>query len=946
MASLSQRKPNISENNRNFLSGVNVRLNRDTPSSDIHGISSWKREQMSKPENLANEGNTSNCVFESKSVPVINIEENGNDIVFNRNDLLTNDRHLKTRMGSGTPRDSKNSPTPSQSSNMEDKGSIITSHLKHVQSNPFFKETGVKHSHGKVGEDKPSTRSSLTVEEQNGPVITSHLKHVHSNPFFQDCGLDHPHGSTFNDRASSGSNSPVFQNDDDSNIDNETTKNESGPFSGIVGKRRKVFLQAQNAEKTFKPIRRFASLENLLDSKRSKTTSGSLASPTEKVSGRLLSDSSSRDKTPTFYKTVVNKPVIPKPVRQKPSQVKTSDSSNDYTAPPKRDRHQAADLDMGRKDIIIIEQPKPKSPKPEDTEIKENKFSGFNSVKPLKDDNREDELPKQNIVSSVRSIFESGSKSAGLRSRCKDVPRSPTLHKPPIKPKTSLTSNNKTSEELPQTAESTTPDVVRKSLPSSSESSTGLGSLPLSTNNKETTQSSVFPSIDTSSETVSSVKPSISGAQVKEEGMFDSPLAKKRERNEKKSIFDSKVIIPKESPKLKPKVKKEIHKNDTDQKISSVFPEKKVEEDVIETKQKSVSEIVAQRNLSPTPRSMLVNHEKSKKIEKSEVGVSSVNNTSKPLKSDKKTASVADDKKLVSNEYFPGRKEIFDSSMIKPVQEHSSDERKSRPPRPKNRVTKKNSSEGKTGETSVPSVKLNNLINEEKKESKQDILNENLKSNTKVVNSAKTQEEQKENDKPTKGVPSIMLERYKKDKMKVAGQTDLYKPDNSVNDSDTDLLKPSMLKNRFHAGSLSSPVPKKRQAPQPPKDSPVLNNTNNIAASVKLKPARGGRTNIDDLIGGNRRSSPSAVFDSSNIIPTSTPVVNGNLEPLTKLDLSSLTQDPVLDHPYQEGYIPSKIQPCTIQFKGAGVKFDQNPLKKTRSNQKLKISFDENAKTH
>lgn len=936
MASLSQRKPNISTNNRNLVSGINVSLNCDTgntPSTDIHGISSWKREQMSKPENLANEGSTTNCVIDSKSVPVINIEENGNDNVFNRNELLTNDRYLKSMMGSGTPRDSKNSPTPSQSSNMEDKGTVITSHLKHVQSNPFFKETGIKHSHGKAGDDKPSTRSSLTVEEQNGPIITSHLKHVHSNPFFQDYGLDHPHGNLLNDRASSGSSSPVFQIEDD---DNET-KNESGPFSGIVGKRRKVFLQAQNVDNTFKPIRRFASLENLLDTKRSKTTSGSLASPTEKVSGRLLSDSGSRDKTPIFNKTVVNKPNVQKPPRHKPPQVRTSDTSNDYTAPSKRDRHQAADIEMGRKDIIIIEQPKPKSPKPEDTETKENKFSGLNSVKALKDDTRDNELPKQNTVSSVRSIFESGSKSAGLRSRCKDVPRSPTLLKPPIKSKTPLTSNNRTSEELSQTAESPTPDVVRKSLPSASESSTSLDSLPSSTSNKETT--SVFNSIDTTSEAVNTtaiVKPSVVPTQLKEEGMFDSPLAKKRERNEKKSIFDSKVIIPKESPKLKPRVKKEIQKNDTDQKISLVLPEKKEEGDVIETKQKSVSEIVAQRNLSPTPRSMLSNHEKPRKIEKPEASVNNVRN--KPLKPDTKMASFEDDKKLASNDFFPGRKEIFDSSMIKPVQENSSDVRKTKPPRPKNKVVKKNSSEGKAeGDTGVPSVKLNNLINDEKSESKPDIINESVKSNQKVVNSAKTQDEQKENDIPTKGVPSIMLERYKKDKTKVAGQTELYKPDNSVNDSDTDLLKPSMLKNRFHAGSLSSPVPKKRQAPQPPKDSPVLNNTNNVAASVKLKPARGGRTNIDDLIGGNRRSSPSAVFDSSNIIPTSTPVVNGNLEPLTKLDLSSLTQDPVLDHPYQEGYIPTKIQPCTIKFKGAGVTLEQNPLKKTRSNQKVSL---------
>jgi hypothetical protein len=91
--------------------------------------------------------------------------------------------------------------------------------------------------------------------------------------------------------------------------------------------------------------------------------------------------------------------------------------------------------------------------------------------------------------------------------------------------------------------------------------------------------------------------------------------------------------------------------------------------------------------------------------------------------------------------------------------------------------------------------------------------------------------------------------------------------------------------------------------------------------------------NIEDLIRKNR-DKPAALFDSSSIVPKVQSKANG----VPPLDLTDLVTDEQ-NHPYQDGYIPTKIKPCTFAVIGGGVLLDTQPLKKSRSGHSVSFFF-------
>jgi hypothetical protein len=196
--------------------------------------------------------------------------------------------------------------------------------------------------------------------------------------------------------------------------------------------------------------------------------------------------------------------------------------------------------------------------------------------------------------------------------------------------------------------------------------------------------------------------------------------------------------------------------------------------------------------------------------------------------------------------------------------------------------------------------------------------------NRQTPNNITNENENKDNndDTPTRGVASVIAAKRlnKADNKLNLGKRII--PLISANDKESDeedeeprLVIPSQLRS---VKSTSPNVPKKDDN----KSSDSLNFKNVLKSSSKNNQV--SRTNIDDLIRGHKK--PSAVFDSSNMAVVPKPATNG----VPPLNLKDLVDDKPLGHPYQEGYIPTKIAPCNYVFEGAGVKLKTTPLMKRR----------------
>lgn len=188
--------------------------------------------------------------------------------------------------------------------------------------------------------------------------------------------------------------------------------------------------------------------------------------------------------------------------------------------------------------------------------------------------------------------------------------------------------------------------------------------------------------------------------------------------------------------------------------------------------------------------------------------------------------------------------------------------------------------------------------------------------------------ESKENAKPVaengtkkelnnRGLPSILMRKENNDSGEL-GQVILRKT-NSRTLEDDDELKgrityyPAGLNKPNNVVSSNYPTPKKRQAPKAP-------TTDNDSKTLRSE-------DISDYTLDNER------VTINDVSPTKR---SGTLEPLTPLDLSSITNNDIVE--YQEGYIPTKIGPCKIQFIGADVKLDRSCITKTKT-KKHKVCF-------
>nr|XP_034300649.1 pinin [Crassostrea gigas] len=260
----------------------------------------------------------------------------------------------------------------------------------------------------KMGKD--TLQNSSPADGHSGNVITSHLKHVQSNPFFLNCGVTHPHGRILDDQQKRKTS---LQEDRDSE-----SGAEYGVNSGFVNKLKQKFTTLNQREESSNrfPPRRFASVENLLQSSEKIT-----------FEERTKPFGSARSKTVEQNSNYVRKkPALPKPPRppklaperkRSDSEVELKHHKSSYS------EHEAPDINkIGRNDIIIIEHSKPAPIKDKSKEEETPTKMNGQTIKALKDKKNDDDLPKPNTVSSFRSMFEKNNSSVS-RKLLPDAPK-------------------------------------------------------------------------------------------------------------------------------------------------------------------------------------------------------------------------------------------------------------------------------------------------------------------------------------------------------------------------------------------------------------------------------------------------------------------------------------------------------------------------------------------
>lgn len=776
----------------------------------------------------------------------------------------------------------------------------------------------------KMGKD--TLQNSSPADGHSGNVITSHLKHVQSNPFFLNCGVTHPHGRILDDQQKRKTS---LQEDRDSE-----SGAEYGVNSGFVNKLKQKFTTLNQREESSNrfPPRRFASVENLLQS-------------SEKITfeERTKPFGSARSKTVEQNSNYVRKkPALPKP--QRPPKLAPERKRSDSEVELKHHKssyseHEAPDINkIGRNDIIIIEHSKPAPIKDKSKEETPTKMNG-QTIKALKDKKNDDDLPKPNTVSSFRSMFEKNNSSVS-RKLLPDAPKVTSARPSKLR-------------------------VNRKEA---------AGSSPLSSPiNKSPDVKEEKPKDVPAETTKEVVRPSTVKERAQETPRsLDSPVTRKKTYAEKKSIFDSDFSI-------KP-VKREVGVKSHQQRTKS-DPSGIGNEGDAKTEEKMLMKLKPVNDKNILNETTAVNKDE-KKDEyfpaRKEIFDSSLIAPSPKQDSKENIINSINDKKKVtspkakaSEEALSGRKQIFDSSQISSSNSlSSSSAKKKRAPKPPSSTSAssvenkpdiaaidvvKKSETSSIGTTSVvtkkpepasiptptpeptprtPRAQPSKVITTSEpspvpwlaqdqfssKSSKVE-KTESVVSSGKVNNFTPIEVSSSNDNKPTRGLPSVIANRLNKKTKNVPDS----KEDNDVSSDDDvqpNLVKPSQLRNSNSLFKVS--------------DSPSVPNTQNSDSPSETQnsntnvPVR----NIEDLI-RKKRDKPAALFDSSSIVPK---VQNG----IPPLDLTDLVTDQQ-NHPYQEGYIPSKIKPCNIVFLGSGVLLETKPLKKSRSGHSLRIQFDDKA---
>lgn len=771
----------------------------------------------------------------------------------------------------------------------------------------------------KMGKD--TLQNSSPDDGHSGNVITSHLKHVQSNPFFLNCGVTHPHGRILDDQQKRKTS---LQEDRDSE-----SGAEYGVNSGFVNKLKQKFTTLNEREASsnrFQP-RRFASVENLLQS-------------SEKVSfeERTKPFVTARSKTVEQNSSYVRKkPALPKPPRppklgperkRSDSEVELRHHKSSYS------EHEAPDINkIGRNDIIIIEHSKPAPIK--DRGKKEETPTKMNgqTIKALKDQKVDGDLPKPNTVSSFRSMFEKNNSSVS-RKLLPDAPKVTSARPSKLR-------------------------VNRKEAAGSSPVSSPINKSPEVKEEKpkdvpaETTKEVVRPSTvkERAQETPRSL---------------DSPVTRKKTYAEKKSIFDSDFSI--KPVKREVGVKSHPQKTKTDMSwVNNEGDAKTEEKTLIKLKPVNDKNILNEKSAVNEDEKKDEYFPARKEIFDSSLIAPSPKQDSKEniINSINDKKKITSPKAKVSEESLSGRKQIFDSSQISSSNSsNSSSAKKKRAPKPPSPtsaspventpdtpvndvvkisetpsigtpsvVTKKTepasistpeptprtprAQPSKVITTSEPSPVPWLTQDQSSSKSRKVENTENVVSSEKVNNFTPIEVSSSNDNKPTRGLPSVIANRLNKKTKNIPDSKEDNDNDvSSDEDVQPNLVKPSQLRNSNSLFKVSdSPsVPNTQNS-----DSPSESQNSNTNVPVR---------NIEDLI-RKKRDKPAALFDSSSIVPK---VQNG----IPPLDLTDLVTDQQ-NHPYQEGYIPSQIKPCTIVFLGAGVLLDTQPLKKSRSGHSVSL---------
>lgn len=915
MSSIPQWKIGLSTVNGDFEDYRDVDKSRSR-GQDMLDIPTWKREFVSnKNKNMLQECKKT-CVFDSSSISTI-IDTNSNDV--------------------------KSLSEPSVTEKVQEKLNNVNPVKSEVSTNSLLSSnsdmgTNTNNSNGrKVKFDKDTVSS----------VETSHLKHVHSNPFFEQLGVDHPHGNIYNENGQDNMTNGVATDDD-----NEIQA-EYAPNSGFVDKLRLKFAKLNSKQKTtYKSPRRFASLESLVDVGKSKNEVRSTFEKSGYTNQRL-----DRQKSSDSSINNVTRPKLrsaPKAPTHHPRITSATEPIKDSVIDSKNEQHVSSDFIKGRDDIVIIEQ---EIQQPSPTVSKSYNLPESGSIKSLKEGKQTADLPKPNTVINFRSLFEKKVSNTQQKNILPDSYVSKFMSnlpkgKLPLPPRPTIPPR-RASQELVQTVSKIENEVVLKEKVEKTED-TDVSILK--------SKDSVDPSPSQSVKDLSMI------FKQKPDRPFESPKSKRRSP-EKKAIFDSSVITP-------------------------------VNEDYMVKEEKKVnsprSTVTSPRSTTTSPRSTGKTSVPNKKPERMKKPQVSSSDMTEVINAEKNVTKSFNAVKLNTTEVkpstesaslFPQRKQIFDSSnitenVVTPIApprikgQKRNNLRKQAPSpttedaekinfvkntsisQPKiatsaekdEHLINKNDKE-KTKTSSPPSPTAQRMsvqeINERNKQKQFEAekhLNKYSQNsvqmeNRQTPNNITNENENKDNDDtPTRGVPSVIAAKRlnKADNNLNLGKRII--PLISANDKESDeeddeprLVKPSQFRS---VKSTSPNVPKKDDN----KSSDSLNFKNALKSS---KNNQVSRTNIDDLIRGHKK--PSAVFDSSNMVVVPKPATNG----VPPLNLTDLVDDKPLDHPYQEGYIPTKIAPCNYVFEGAGVKLKTTPLMKRRKDAtKGKITFHEDPKLH
>ncbi|XP_041369421.1 uncharacterized protein LOC121383445 isoform X2 [Gigantopelta aegis] len=180
--------------------------------------------------------------------------------------------------------------------------------------------------------------------------------------------------------------------------------------------------------------------------------------------------------------------------------------------------------------------------------------------------------------------------------------------------------------------------------------------------------------------------------------------------------------------------------------------------------------------------------------------------------------------------------------------------------------------------------------------------------------------EESSSNEPIRGVPTFIANRRKKEAELRLGHQQESVVSSSSRSSPEIVRNIDSLKSYSDSSGVDFPVLNK-YTPSPS----TSDTTNSISNGTSELDA--ARKNIENARSKTQSQGVSMVFDSSQLTVKKRPqYASSNNVP--RLDLTSITNDVMQNGHYQEGYKPTEIKPCRIEFIGAMVKLERSLLEK------------------